>query len=123
MIKIIKITDAELKVMNIFWSKGQANSLDIIKELRKEAWSENTIRTLVKRLLNKNAIEIVEKNKKIYTYKPIISGNDYKLVESNALLNKLYNGSINEMLLNFVKHDKLSKEDLESLIKKIDSIK
>lgn len=123
MIKIIKITDAELKVMNIFWSKGQANSLDIIKELRKEAWSENTIRTLVKRLLNKNAIEIVEKNKKIYTYKPIISENGYKLVESNALLNKLYNGSISEMLLNFVKHDKLSKEDLESLIKKIDSIK
>ncbi len=57
---------------------------------------------------------------KTYTYKPVINEDEYKLAESNSFLNKMYKGSINNLLLNFVKQKKLSKKDLEELIELIE---
>lgn len=112
---MIKISDAELEVMQILWKVGKATSFDIIDNI-KEDWNESTVRTLINRLQLKGAIEIIEKNGKTYTYRPIINEDEYKIVESNSFLKKMYSGSINNLLLNFVKQKKLSKQDLEDLI-------
>lgn len=117
---MLKISDAELEVMQVFWNKGIANSFDIIEALKGKSWSDNTIRTLIKRLQAKKAIEIVKQEGKVYYYEPLISENEYKIKESNNFIDKLYNGSVSDMLLCFAKENKLSKKDLEELIKKID---
>lgn len=116
---MIKISDAELEVMQILWQTGEATSFDIINNI-KEDWNESTIRTLINRLLSKGAIEIVSKNGKTYTYRPMINEDEYKMSESNSFLKKMYKGSVNTLLLNFVKQKKLSKQDLEDLINLID---
>lgn len=117
---MVKISDAEFEVMQVFWNKKIANSFDIIDALKDKNWSDNTIRTLIKRLQAKKAIGIVKQEGKIYFYEPLIDEEVYKIKESNNFINKLYNGSINEMLLCFAKENKLSKKDLEDLIKKIE---
>ena len=62
---MIKISDAEFEVLKILWKRNESTSIDIIQELRdKKSWSENTIRTLITRLQNKKAIEIVNKERK-----------------------------------------------------------
>jgi len=61
---MIKISDAELEVMKVIWNRGKATSVEIIEDLteqQKTNWSYNTIRTLIKRLLVKGAIEIIKK--------------------------------------------------------------
>ena len=55
-----KISDAELEVLKVIWDKNIVTSLDIIYELRRYNWSNNTVRTLIKRLYKKGAIEIVK---------------------------------------------------------------
>lgn len=116
---MMKISDAELEVMQILWRMGQATSFDIIDNINKN-WNESTVRTLINRLQSKGAIESIARNGKVYTYKPIINEEEYKVVESSSFLKKMYEGSVNNLLLNFVKQKKLSKEDLEDLIKLID---
>lgn len=117
---MIKISDAELEVMQVLWKMKIANSFDVINELKDKNWSDNTIRTLIKRLQDKKAIDIDRQEGKVYYYKAIINENEYKIKESNNFINKLYNGSVSEMLLCFAKENKLSKKDLEELIKQID---
>lgn len=61
---MIKISDAELEVMQVFWNKKVANSFDIIDTLKSKNWNDNTVRTLIKRLQAKKAIGIVKQEGK-----------------------------------------------------------
>lgn len=116
-----KISEAELEVMKVVWNKKSATSLDIIEEVSKETkWSKNTIKTLISRLVEKEALKVIKDQGNLYIYKPIISENTYKKSENQNFLNKLYNGSINDMLLSFVKSKKLTKKDLEELMQMIE---
>ena len=112
------ISEAELEVMQVLWAKGESTSLEIISEVKKKKeWKNNTIMTLVSRLVNKEFIDVIREDKSLLIYKPKISEFDYKSKETNNFIEKLYNGSINNMLVAFAKSKKLSKKDLEDLIK------
>lgn len=112
------ISEAELEVMQVLWAKGESTSLEIISEVKKKKeWKNNTIMTLVSRLVNKEFIDVIREDKSLLVYKPKVSEYDYKSKETNNFIEKLYNGSINNMLVAFAKSKKLSKKDLEDLIK------
>ncbi len=112
------ISEAELEVMQVLWQKGASTSLEIISEVKKKKeWKNNTIMTLVTRLVNKEFIDVIREDKSLLIYKPKVSEYDYKSKETNNFIEKLYNGSINNMLVAFAKSNKLSKQDLEDLIK------
>lgn len=116
---MIKISDAELVVMKVIWKKGEATSFDIIDNID-ENWNESTVRTLINRLNAKGAIEPVKREGKTYTYRPIINEEEFKIDESNSFLKKVYEGSVDKLILNFVKQKKLSKKDLEDLMNLIE---
>lgn len=117
---MVKISDAELRVMKVIWDRKEVTSLEIIEELEYCNWNNNTIRTLINRLIEKRAIGIAKKEGKIYTYVPLIKENEYKRKRSRGFISQFYNGSMNQLLVNFVKNNEISKNDLESLIDKID---
>ena len=48
-------------------------------------------------------------------YSPTISEDEYKDEASKSFLEKLYSGSINKMVLSFVKGNKLSKSEIQEL--------
>lgn len=117
-----KISEAEYEVMKVLWEKQEATSLEIIECLEKsKKWNPNTIRTLITRLLKKKAIEIVAKEGKTYVYTYRVTQQEYIEQESTNFLTKIYNGSVNNMLVNFVKQEKLSKQDINDLMKLIES--
>ena len=101
-----KISDAELEVLKIIWRKEKVISLDIINELEEFNWNNNTVRTLIKRLLEKEAIEIIEKNGKSFTYVAKINEEEYKFEKTKNLLNQLYDGDINKLIENYNKYTK-----------------
>lgn len=115
------ISEAEFEVMRILWDNGEATSIQIIdKLLVSTKWNRNTIKTLINRLANKNIIKAKKEDGKLYVYRPLISEQDYKNTESKGFIEKLYKGSIRNMLYNFVETDKLSKQDLKELIELIE---
>ena len=115
------ISEAELEVMQVLWKKGESTSLEIISEVKKKKeWKNNTIMTLVSRLVNKDFIEVIRENKSLLVYKSKISEYDYKSKETNNFIEKLYNGSINNMLVAFAKSKKISKKELEDLIRLVE---
>ncbi len=111
----ISISDAELEVMKIIWRTSEITANRIIEKLEnKSRWKPNTIKTLINRLLKKDIISF-RKDGKEYYYHALISENDYINEESKSFLNKIFNGSINSMVLNFVNNKKLSNDEIEEL--------
>lgn len=112
---IPSISDSELEIMKVIWKYNKTTTNKIIEELADEIeWKPNTVKTLVNRLLNKNAIGF-EKEGREYYYYPKVMKEEYIKKESESFINKLFNGSINSMLLNFVKNEKISDKDIEEL--------
>lgn len=113
--KKINITDAELEIMRIIWAKDKTTSNEIIQELEdKKEWKASTIKTLLSRLCTKGIINFDKKGKEYYYY-PLVTQEDYSNAESQSFLDKMFNGSINLMLINFVKNKGLSKNDVDEL--------
>ena len=59
--KIIKLGDAELKVMNVLWDEGKCTAKyvsDVLSE--RFGWNMNTTYTLIKRCIKKGAIKRTE---------------------------------------------------------------
>lgn len=115
------ISEAELEVMQVLWKKGESTSIEIVKEVaKKKDWKSNTIMTLVSRLVNKEFIEVIRDKGNLLLYKPTVSEHDYKSKETSNFIEKLYEGSINNMLVAFAKSKKISKKNLEDLMKLVE---
>lgn len=111
----LSISDAELEVMKIIWKNPNVTANSIIDELKsKTDWKPNTVKTLINRLLKKKVISFNKKGKEYYYY-ALLEEKTYMNAESESFLKKLFNGSINSMVLDFVKSKKLSKKEIEEL--------
>lgn len=111
-----QISESELEVMKVLWEIKIGTSAQIVERLSESTdWKPKTIQTLITRLVSKKALDVDKSNKKSYLYYPVVSEDEYKNVASSSFLNKLYNGSINMMISNFIKNKKMSKEDIQEL--------
>ena len=100
-----RISNAELEVMQVIWSKQNITSLEIIKGLQHKSWNDNTIRTLINRLIYKKAVGIAKKEGKTYIYVSLINKDEYILKSSNDFVNQFFNGSISDCINFLIKHN------------------
>jgi BlaI family penicillinase repressor len=92
----------------------------VIALLKKNTdWKPKTIKTLIERLVEKKVLGF-HKEGKAYLYYPIVSEKEGVRVESETFLKKVFNGSLNFMLANFIDEQRLSKEDIRKLKRIID---
>ncbi len=58
-----KVSDVELEILKVIWDKEEVTSSVIIQEVEKFHWSDNTVRTLIRRLQAKGAIKRSEERR------------------------------------------------------------
>lgn len=113
--EIPKISNAEWEVMKIIWNHSEITSINIMQELKdKVEWKPSTVKSLINRLLNKNAIGF-NKLCNEYLYYPLVSEDECIKLESQSFINKVFDGSIKSMLLNFARSEQLSETDIVEL--------
>jgi len=71
-------------------------------------------------ILRKGAVSAKKNNARGYIYAPVITEEEYTQSKKQKLLNLIFDGSVHKLLLNLVKHNQVTKEDLEELIKQIE---
>jgi BlaI family penicillinase repressor len=113
--KIPSISEAEWEIMKVFWSKAPSTANEVVQSLMgNKEWKPNTIKTLISRLVTKNALGYKEDGRS-YLYFPLVTEDECRKAESRSFLNKIYGGSLTPMLLNFLQEEKLSEQDIEEL--------
>lgn len=116
------ITDAELEIMQVLWKNKECDLNKIIEELNsKEDKNRNTIKTLLRRLILKGSVKSKKIGVKDTVYIPMVNKNKFLENQNENFLKKLYNGKTNNLLLNFVENQKVSKKELQKLIDILES--
>ncbi len=109
----VKLFDSELKVMCVLWREGDVTAKHISDVLKEETgWNMNTTYTLIKRCIKKGAIERSEPN---FMCHALIPKEEVQEAETNELINKIYDGSIDKLFSALLGSKKLSAEQIEKL--------
>lgn len=108
-----KLFDSELKVMGILWNEGDVPAKYIAEQLTKElGWNKNTTYTLIKRCIKKGAIQRSEPN---FMCHALIPKEEVQEAETDELINKVYDGSVDKLFAALLGRKKLSAEQIEKL--------
>lgn len=118
--KNCNISDAEWVIMKVLWKESPQTTTKIIETLSKETnWNPKTIHTLIARLVKKNALGI-DKNSGQYKYFPLVTKEECMQEETGSFIQKIYEGSIYNLVANFIHDEKISAEEMEDLKKLLD---
>ncbi|PEW11671.1 BlaI/MecI/CopY family transcriptional regulator [Bacillus cereus] len=116
-----KISEAELEIMKVLWSSSPQTANEIIEELEDAMdWKPKTIRTLINRLVQKEAVAYHQDKGRMYAYYPLVSQDNYLQVETKSLLKRFCGAAFKPLLVNFLKEEKLSSEDINELKRILD---
>lgn len=109
----IKLFDSELKVMDVLWREGDTTAKHISDVLKEEnGWNMNTTYTLIKRCIAKGAIARSEPN---FMCHARILKEQVQEQETNELINKVFDGSVNKLFAALVGRKNLSSEQIDKL--------
>ncbi len=115
-----KLFDSELKVMNVLWKEGDMPAKQIADRLNQEiGWNKNTTYTLIKRCIKKGAIERTEPN---FMCHALVLKEAVQLAETNELISKIYDGSVNNLFAALLGKKELSDTQIAKLRKIVDDL-
>jgi len=109
----IKLFDSELKVMSVLWREGDRTAKEISDILKKEiCWNMNTTYTVIKKCVAKGAIERTEPG---FMCRALISKEDVQAAETDELIGKLYDGSVDKLFAALLERKNLTEEQISEL--------
>lgn len=112
---VIRLHEGELNVMELLWSNKALAAKDIAKIIKEYiSWEKNTTYTVIKRLIDKGAIEREDPG---FICRAIISKSTIQEIETKALLDKIYNGSLSNFIATYLVNQEFSSSDIAELKK------
>lgn len=109
----IKLFDSELKIMDVLWKRGDTTAKQLAEALKEQVgWSKTTTYTLIKRCIDKGAIERIEPN---FVCRPLITIEQARELETTELINKMYDGAADQLVASILGRKNLSPEEIERL--------
>lgn len=116
----MELTKAEEQVMLVLWKLKKAMVHDIINEMNDPKPAYTTVSTIV-RILEKKGFVDHKAYGKTHEYFPKVTKSSYSKKATDKLLSGYFGGSIENMVSFFVKEKKVSVEELERIMKKLES--
>jgi len=87
----MKLYDAELKIMDVLWREGSITAKRVSEILKEQiGWSKTTTYTVLKKCVEKGAIERREPH---FVCHPLVTIDEVREYETTALIKKMYSGS------------------------------
>lgn len=117
-----RISEAEHAVMEMLWQKSPRTAADVCSALGDQrGWSLATVKTLLGRLVQKNAIAASPDGRR-YLYTPVMKRADYVGGESKRLVDRLFGGKAASLVAHLADQEALTEDDLaeiEALLKEL----
>ena len=117
-----RISEAEHAVMEVLWERGTVTAAEVCDAVcETRDWSLPTVKTLLSRLVQKQAIETRPDGRR-YLYSPLIERADYVGGESRRLVNRLFGGKAASLVAHLAKSEALTEDDvaeIEALLKEL----
>ena len=121
----VRISDAELEVMEALWAAGQPLTAAEVAEGidPNRGWSLPTVKTMLSRLVAKGALKHREDGRR-FLYSPAIEREAYVGHESRRFVEKLFGGRISPLVASLAEEQAIDEADIaaiEALLKELKS--
>jgi BlaI family penicillinase repressor len=111
--EIIKLFDSELKLMEIVWAHEPVSAKQLsILAAGAIGWNKNTTYTIIKKLIDKQAILRADPG---FICTTLVKKTAVRKAETDSLIDKLYDGSKQAFFSAFLQDESLSAKDLAEL--------
>ena len=112
-----KISESELVLMKIIWKNGGAALYSfIMEELEKDKneWKNNTVLTLLSRLVEKKFLKIKKIGRR-NEYVAAITEIEYQTMQTHCFLDKVYGGNVKNLVATLLQQDILSADEWKEI--------
>ena len=111
----LEITPAEWQIMRVVWSLRQTTSSQIIEILQKKVdWKPATIKTLLRRLVDKKALSATRQGRG-FIYEPLVPEQQTMDQAADNLFNNICERHVRSTLEHVINNVTLSKDDIAKL--------
>lgn len=115
-----RLSDAELELMAILWTRSPMAASDVIAAAPSERkWSATTVKTMLARLVEKGALETRAEGRR-FLYSPLVARDSVAADQAGRLLDRLFGGRLSPLVAELAARRDLTEEDvaeLEQLVK------
>jgi len=110
-----RISEAEHAVMEALWDESPLTAVDVCERVcAANDWSMPTVKTLLSRLVAKDAVGTEPDGRK-FLYRPLIERSDYVGGESRRLVDRLFGGRAAPLFAHLAESEALTEDDLEEI--------
>jgi predicted transcriptional regulator len=117
-----RISEAEHAVMEALWTRAPMTATEVAEVVGdSRGWSLPTVKTLLSRLVTKQAVATAPDGKR-FLYSPVLVRGDFLGGESRRLVDRLFGGSAAGLFAQLAEAEALSAADLaeiEALLKEL----
>lgn len=111
------LTENELEVMKILWKESPLKVTDILSHIsRKPKPAYTSVLTLIQAMEKKGYISHL-KDGKAFSYSPILKQGKFLSNEVKRIAKRLFDGTPGALILNLVKQEQLSADEIAELKK------
>jgi BlaI family penicillinase repressor len=115
------IAESEWSIMEALWEFNPQTASEVTKTLRPTTnWAENTVRTLLTRLVEKGALKTGENASGTRTYMPAVKREACVRAEGESFMQRMFGGAAKPLLVHFAQNSKLTAEEVKELKKILD---
>lgn len=110
------VSNAELDVLQQLWLQSPLSSQDIIERLAEcqPDVQPTTVKTLISRLLKKEALSYIEQHRKYY-YSPVISRDEFYRQRTTSFVDRFFDGELTPLVSYYCRQKPLDDKDLAEL--------
>jgi BlaI family penicillinase repressor len=115
------ISESEWAVMEVLWESSPQTAAEVTKALRPATnWADNTVRTLLTRLVEKGALATGESAAGPRTFRPAVAREVCVKAEGDSFLQRIFGGAAKPLLVHFAENSKLTPEEVKELKRLLD---
>lgn len=116
----IMLSDSERRLMELLWKKGDRPARLLAEEMERSlGWNVNATYTLIKRCIRKGAVERREPG---FVCHALVSWESVRQVETEKLLDRVFDGSVDLLFSTLVGSGRLSGRELERLRRRLEEL-
>lgn len=113
--KEIKVSDAELQVLQLLWEEAPQTANDIAARLPQEnSWTLATVKTLLSRLVGKGAVATEAEGRR-FLYRPAVERETIAAKQADRLVDRLFGGRVSPLVAQLAEQRAIDPEDLAEL--------
>lgn len=115
------LSESEWLVMEILWESAPRTASEVARALRNQTeWADNTVRTLLTRLVEKGAVRFADGASGVREFRPVVSREALVRVEGRSFMQRVFGGAAKPLLAHFAENARLTPDEVRELKRLLD---